>query len=44
MKVSMHDTTISMYKSDLKDTTLEDTTSDRHYMEIKEKLQQGNNQ
>jgi hypothetical protein len=38
----MHATTISMYKYDLKDIILEAAKSDQHYMEIKEKLQQGN--
>jgi hypothetical protein len=38
----MHATTISMYKSDLKDIILEAAKSDQQYMEIKEKLQQGN--
>jgi hypothetical protein len=37
----MHATTISMYKSDLKDRILEAAKSDQHYMEQK-KLQQGN--
>jgi FtsZ-binding cell division protein ZapB len=40
----MHTTTISMYISDLKDKILKATQSYQHYMETKEKLQQGNNQ
>jgi hypothetical protein len=31
----MHATTISMYKSDLKDKILEAAKSDQHYVEIK---------
>jgi hypothetical protein len=38
----MHATTISMYQSDLKDRILEAAKSDQKYMELKEKLQQGN--
>jgi hypothetical protein len=38
----MHATTISMYQSDLKDIILEAAKSDQKYMEVKEKLQQGN--
>jgi hypothetical protein len=38
----MHATTISMYQSDLKDKILEAAKSDQKYMELKEKLQQGN--
>jgi hypothetical protein len=37
----MHATTISMYKSDLKDGVLEAVKSDQQYMEIKENFQQG---
>jgi hypothetical protein len=37
----MHATTISMYKSDLKDKILEAAKSDQQYMAIKEKFQQG---
>jgi hypothetical protein len=36
----MHDTTISMYQSDLKDNILEVSKSNHIYVEIKEKLQQ----
>jgi hypothetical protein len=38
----MHATTISMYRSDLKDKILEAAKSDLRYMEIKTKLQQDN--
>jgi hypothetical protein len=38
----MHATSISMYKSDLKDEMLETAKLDQHYVEIKAKLQQGN--
>jgi hypothetical protein len=37
----MHATTISMCKFDLKDRILEAAKSDQHYLETKEKLQQG---
>jgi hypothetical protein len=40
----MHTTSISMYKSYLKDKILEASKLDQHYMETKEKLQEGNNQ
>jgi hypothetical protein len=38
----MHATTISMYCSDLKRRILEVVTSDQHYAQVKEGLQQGN--
>jgi hypothetical protein len=38
----MHATTISMYKSDLKDRILEVAKLDQHYLQTKETLQQGN--
>jgi hypothetical protein len=38
----MHATTISMYKSNLINIILEATKSYQHYLETKEKLQQGN--
>jgi hypothetical protein len=38
----MHATTISMYSSDLKRRILEDLTSNQHYMQVKEGLQQEN--
>jgi hypothetical protein len=38
----VHATTISMYKSNLKDKIVEAAKSDQHYMETKEKLQQCN--
>jgi hypothetical protein len=38
----MYVTTISMYKFDLKDKILEYPKLDEHYLETKEKLQQGN--
>jgi hypothetical protein len=37
----MHATTISMCKSDLKDIILEAAKLDQHYVQTKEKLQQG---
>jgi hypothetical protein len=40
----MHATTISMYKTDLKDKILVATKSDQHYVQTIEKLQQGNSQ
>jgi Mg2+ and Co2+ transporter CorA len=36
----MHDTTISMYMIDLKDRILEVVTTDQHYVQVKESLQQ----
>jgi hypothetical protein len=38
----MHSTTISMYQSDLKDKILEATKLDQKYMEVREKIYQGN--
>jgi hypothetical protein len=38
----MHDTTISMYQSDLKHIILEAAKLDLQYKDLVEKLQQGN--
>jgi len=38
----MHSTTISLYKTDLKDRIFKEANSNQHYLKIKETLQQGN--